>query len=114
MCVELVVRLLRLAGAGAEAKKKDGGKRDVWRVYAYIDKLAAGRKELRDSIGEIVRRAVESVWVDAGKAERWLKKLKSRRVSKVAEVRSGTDRGHACGKISLHRPRQHSAGGTTA
>ena len=76
--VELAARLLRLAGVGAEVKKEGG--RDVWRVYAYTDMLAAGRKELRDAIAELVRRAVENGWVETGKAERWLEKLERGRV----------------------------------
>ncbi len=71
---ELAARLLRRAGIDVEVEKEDG--RDVWYVYAYTDKLVAGRKELRDALAEIVRRAVENGWVDAGKAERWLEKLK--------------------------------------
>jgi hypothetical protein len=41
--------------------------------------LAAGRKELRDALAEIVRKAAENGWVDAGKAERWLEKLEKGR-----------------------------------
>jgi hypothetical protein len=70
---ELAARLLRLAGVSAEIGKVDGG--DSWYVVATTDKLAAGREELRNAIAEIVRRAVENGWVDANKAERWLKKL---------------------------------------
>jgi len=76
--VELAARLLRLAGVGAEVRKVDG--RGVWYVYAYTDTLATGRKELRNAIAEIVRKAVENGWVDAGKAEGWLKKLEEGRV----------------------------------
>ena len=76
--VELAARLLRLAGVGAEVRKVDG--RDVWYVYAYTDTLATGRKELRNAIAEIVRKAVEKGWVDAGKAEGWLEKLERGRV----------------------------------
>ncbi len=71
---ELAARLLRRAGIDVEVEKEDG--RDVWYVYAYTDKLAAGRKELRDALANIVRKAVENGWVDASKAERWLEKLK--------------------------------------
>ena len=71
--VELAARLLRLAGVGAEVMKQGG--RDEWYVYAYTDRLAAGREELRKAIAETVRAAVEKGWVDAGKAERWLEKL---------------------------------------
>gem|GEM_PF-364777 len=70
---ELAARLLRLAGVDAEVRKVGG--RDVWYVRAYTGKLAAGRKELRDVLAEVVRKAAESGWVDAGKAERWLEKL---------------------------------------
>jgi hypothetical protein len=77
--VELAVRLLKLAGVGAEVKKVDG-KRDVWRVTATTDKLAAGREELRKALAEIVETARSNGWVDAGKAERWLKKLEEGRV----------------------------------
>jgi hypothetical protein len=79
---ELAARLLRLAGVGAELKKKEVGKRDVWRVIATTDMLAAGRKELREALAEIVETAVKKGWVDADKAERWLKKLKRGRVLK--------------------------------
>ncbi len=41
--VELTARLLRLAGVSAELKKVSG--RDVWRVTATTDRLAAGREE---------------------------------------------------------------------
>jgi hypothetical protein len=61
---------LRLAGVSAEVKKEGG--RDVWRIRAYTDVLAAGREELRNAIADIVRKAVEKGWIDAGKAERWL------------------------------------------
>ena len=76
--VELAARLLKLAGVGAEVKRKGG--RDEWYVYAYTDKLAAGRRELRNAIADIVRKAVENGWVEAGKAEGWLKKLEEGRV----------------------------------
>jgi hypothetical protein len=78
--VELAARLLKLAGVSAEVKKKRKGKRDVWYVYAYTDKLAAGREELRKALAEIIREAVKSNCVDAGRAERWLKKLERGRV----------------------------------
>ncbi len=76
--VELATHLLRLAGVGAEVKKK--GNRDVWYVRATTNKLAAGREELRKALAEIVREAIARGWVDAGKAERWLEKLESGRV----------------------------------
>jgi len=71
--VELAARLLRLAGVRAEVKKESGG--DVWYVYAYTNKLAAGREELRKSLAEIVEKARGKGWVDASKAEGWLEKL---------------------------------------
>jgi hypothetical protein len=61
---------LRLAGGNAEVKKEDG--RDIWRIRAYTDVLAAGREELRNAIAEIIKEAVARGWIDAGKAERWL------------------------------------------
>jgi len=78
--VELAARLLRLAGVRAEVRKVGDG--DVWYVYAYTDTLATGLKELRNAIAEIVRKAVESGWVDAGKAEGWLEKLEEGRILK--------------------------------
>jgi len=72
---ELAARLLRLAGVDAEVKKE--GSRDVWYVKATTDRLAAGRDELRKALAEIVRKAVEKDWMDAGKADGWLKKLES-------------------------------------
>jgi hypothetical protein len=78
--VELAARLLRLAGVGAEVRKV--GDRDVWYVEATTDMLAAGREALRNALAEIVRKAVENGWVDAGKAEGWLEKLESGRVLK--------------------------------
>ena len=77
---ELAARLLRLAGVGTEVKKMGG--RDVWRVEATTDMLAAGRKELRDALAEIVREVIARGWVDADKAERWLEKLEEGRVLK--------------------------------
>jgi hypothetical protein len=70
--VELAARLLRLAGVSAEVKKV--GDRDVWRVVATTDTLAAGREELRNAIAEVVKTAHKSV--DEKRAELWLKKLK--------------------------------------
>jgi hypothetical protein len=78
--VELAARLLRLADISAEVKKEGG--RDVWYVIATTDKLAAGRKELRDALAEIVRKAAENGWVEAGKAEGWLGKPERGRVLK--------------------------------
>jgi len=54
---------------------KKAGNRDEWRVRATTDSLAAGRKELRDVLAEIVRAVLARGWVDAGRAERWLEKL---------------------------------------
>jgi len=77
---ELAARLLRLAGVAAEVTKVSSG--DEWQVWATTDELAAGREELRKALAEIVREAVARGWVDAGKAKRWLKKLKEGRVLK--------------------------------
>ncbi len=76
--VELAARLLRLAGITAEVKKRKD--RDVWYVKATTDRLAAGRKELREAIAEIVKTARSNGWVDADKAEGWLEKLERGRV----------------------------------
>jgi len=70
---ELVARLLRLAGVGAEVRKEDG--RDVWRVEATTDKLAAGHEKLRKALAEIVKTARSNGWMEADKAEGWLEKL---------------------------------------
>jgi hypothetical protein len=70
---ELAARLLKLAGVSAEVKSKGG--EGEWQVRAYTDRLAAGRRELRDAIAEIVREAVENGLMDTSKAERWLEKL---------------------------------------
>ncbi len=75
---ELAARLLRLADVGAEMKKVSY--EDIWYVRATTDMLTTGSKELRNAITEIVKKAVENGWVDAGKAERWLEKLESGRV----------------------------------
>jgi hypothetical protein len=75
---ELAARLLRLAGVTAEVSKV--GDRDVWRVTATTHMLAAGRKVLRDALAEIVKKAVESGWVDAGTAKHWLEKLERGRM----------------------------------
>jgi nucleotide-binding universal stress UspA family protein len=76
--VELAARLLRPAGVGAEVKKEGG--RDVWRIVATTDMLAAGREELRKALAEIVKTARDNGWVEADKAERWLEKLEEGRV----------------------------------
>jgi hypothetical protein len=72
---ELAARLLRRAGVDADVRKVGG--RDEWQVWATTDKLAAGRKELRDAVAKAVREALARGWVDAGKAGRWLDKLRS-------------------------------------
>ncbi len=77
---ELAARLLKQAGVSAEVRKAAVGGRDVWRVRAYTDMHAAGRKELRGAIAEIVKTARSNGWVEAGKAEGWLEKLESGRV----------------------------------
>jgi hypothetical protein len=86
---ELAACLLRLAGVSAEVRKAEVGGRDVWYVRAYTDKLAAGREELRKALAEIIRRAVENGYVDAGKAEGWLEKLE-----KGLTLREGWPRYH--------------------
>jgi hypothetical protein len=75
-------------------KKRKG--RDAWYVKATTDMLAAGRKEFRDAIAEIVKTARGNGWTDADKAEGWLKELERGRVLKegwpkyyVALARSG-------------------------
>ena len=73
--VELATRLLRLAGVDAEVKKAEVGNKDIWYVEVSTDRLTAGRKELREALVEIVKKAVENGWVEAGKAERRLVKL---------------------------------------
>ena len=78
--VELAALLLRHAGVAAEVTKV--GNRDVWYVRVTTDRLAAGREELRKALAEIVKKARGEGWVDAGKAERWLKKLERGRVLK--------------------------------
>jgi len=85
--VELAARLLRLVGVGAEVRKVGG--RGVWQVWATTNRLAAGRKELRDALVEIVRAAMESGWVDADRAESWLEELKRGRV-----LREGWPKNH--------------------
>jgi len=77
---ELAARLLRLAGVSMEIEKT--GKRGVWQVWATIDKLAAGRKKLRDALAGIVRTAIARGWVNEETAKRWLEKLEGGRVLK--------------------------------
>jgi hypothetical protein len=76
--VELAALLLRHAGVSAEVKKV--GDRDEWRVEVTTDKLAAGRKELRDAIRKVVEEALKKGGVDEKKARRWLEKLERGRV----------------------------------
>jgi hypothetical protein len=78
--VELAARLLKLAGIGAEVKRKGG--RDEWYIEATTDVLAAGREELRKALAEVVRKAAENGWVEASKAEGWLEKLEKGRMLK--------------------------------
>jgi hypothetical protein len=75
---ELAARLLKLAGVNAEVRKEGG--RDVWRVRAATDVLAAGREELRKALAEVVKTARGNGWVEVGKAEGWLEKLERGRV----------------------------------
>jgi len=70
---ELAAQLLKLAGVSAEVRRK--GSRDEWYIVATTDKLAAGRKELRDALANIVREAAARSRVVADKAEGWLEKL---------------------------------------
>ena len=58
--------------------QKEGG-RDV---YATTDMLAAGRKELRNALAEIVKTACDNGWIDGKKVERWLEKLERGRMLK--------------------------------
>jgi hypothetical protein len=73
--VELAARLLRLAGVSVEVRKAEMGGKDRWYIEVSTDRLAAGRKELRKALAEIVEAARGKDWVDAGKAEGWLEKL---------------------------------------
>jgi hypothetical protein len=68
---KLAAHLLKRAGVDAEVTG-DGG---MWWVKASTDMLVAGREELRKAIAEIVKTALARGWVDAGRAELWLKKL---------------------------------------
>ncbi len=77
---ELAARLLKLVGVNAEVKKV--GDRGEWRIEATTDMLAAGRKELRNALAEIVKTARDNGWVDEKKAERWLDKLEKGRMLK--------------------------------
>jgi hypothetical protein len=82
---ELAARLLKLVGVSTEIEKvsnRDVSSRDEWYVWATTDRLAAGHEELRKALAEIVRKAVEYGWVEAEKAERWLRKLERGRMLK--------------------------------
>jgi hypothetical protein len=63
-----------------EVKKE--GDRDVWYIRVTTDMLAAGCEEFKKALAEIVKRAVENGWVDAGKAERWFEKLEKEHMLK--------------------------------
>jgi uncharacterized tellurite resistance protein B-like protein len=92
--VELAARLLRLADVDAEVRKKGG--RDIWRIDVTTDRLAAGRVELRKALAEIVRAAVEKVWVTPAWRSVGLISWRGARVEGgLAEVRSGAGRGRA-------------------
>ena len=67
-------------GVSAEVRKV--GNKGEWYVVTTINKLVAGREELRKAIAEFVREAVARGWVDAGKAEGWLEKLEKGHVLK--------------------------------
>ena len=77
---ELAANLLRLMDVDAEVKRMGG--RNTWYVLATTDRLAAAREELRDAVAEVVKAAAAAGWVDAGKAERWLRKLEGGRALK--------------------------------
>ena len=77
---ELAARLLRLMGVGVEVKRMAGS--GAWYVVATTDRIAAGREELRDAVAEIVKAAAAAGWVDANRAERWLRKLEGGRALK--------------------------------
>ncbi len=96
--MELAARLLRLAGVSAEVGKVGG--RGEWRVEAATDVLAAGRKELREALAEIVKTARDNGWVDEKKARRWLEKLeKGVATWEGKEIQYKTCRGRVGGEI---------------
>jgi hypothetical protein len=111
---ELAARLLMLAGVGAETKRVGG--RDVWHVYVSTDMLAAGHEKLRKALAEVVRAAVQSGWVDAGRAESWLEKLERGRVLMEgwAEVQCVVGQRRTGDTISLNQPRRHKTSSTAA
>ncbi|MFZ8838254.1 MAG: hypothetical protein ACO2PM_04845 [Pyrobaculum sp.] len=67
--VELAAHILRLVGVSAEVRKAEMGGRDVLYIRDTIDMLAAGRKELRNAIAEVVKTALARGWADSSKAE---------------------------------------------
>jgi hypothetical protein len=67
-------------GIDAEVRRMSG--RGVWYVLATTDRIAAGRSELRDAVAEVVRAAAAAGWIDAARAERWLRKLERGRALK--------------------------------
>jgi hypothetical protein len=75
---ELAARLLRLMGIDAEARRSGG----LWYVVAYTDRLAAGRRELREAVAAVVKEALARGLADAGKAARWLRKLERGRTAR--------------------------------
>jgi len=77
---ELAANFLKLMNVDAEVKRMGG--RDVWYVLATTDRIAAGRRELRDAVAEIVRAALARGWVNKETADRWLRKLERGRALK--------------------------------
>ncbi len=73
---ELAAQLLRRINVGTEVRKVG----NVWCVQAYTDVLAAGRKELRRALAEVVKEAAKRGWVSGKRAEKWLKKLERGRI----------------------------------
>jgi len=66
--------VLRLLGVRAEPKKK----RNVWYISVSTNTLADRRvlPKFREVLAEAVERAMRNGWVDAEKAEWWIKKLR--------------------------------------
>jgi hypothetical protein len=83
---------------------KREGDRDVWYVRATTDRLAAGRRKLRDALAEIVRKAVENGWVNKETTNRWLDKLRSGLTLREGwpKYEVGAGQGRAGGQIYLH------------
>ena len=71
---------MRLMGVGVEVKRMAGS--GAWYVLATTDRIAAGREELRRAVAEVVKAAAAAGWVDANRAERWLRKLEGGRALK--------------------------------